>query len=181
MTLAVRRFADLLVTPWRNGHGRKADIAATDGWHVGFAWLDADAPFSDFTGHERTITLLEGPGFTLEFVGHPALPVAEPFQPARFDGGWPTRCRLDGGPCVVLNAMTQRSQRSHRVTLASLDGRRVVAAEGAATYLVLLAGAATGSAGAETLALGPRDGLHVTRDLTLDGAPGTVAWTVVID
>ena len=60
-------FADLTVSPWRNGAGRKADVAAGPDWLVGFAWLDRDAPFSDYTGHDRTITLIEGAGFALDF------------------------------------------------------------------------------------------------------------------
>ena len=61
--------AGLTISRWPNGAGRKADIATGDGWLVGFAWLDADAPFSDYTGHDRTIMLVEGPGFTLEVPG----------------------------------------------------------------------------------------------------------------
>jgi hypothetical protein len=55
------------VSRWRNGAGRKADIAAGPDWLVGYAWLDADAPFSDYAGYDRTITLIEGPGFILDF------------------------------------------------------------------------------------------------------------------
>ena len=78
----VLSFATRPLSRWPNGAGRKADIASGDGWMVGFAWLDADAPFSDLSGHNRTITLLDGPGFTLEFASpHPALSVQSPHAP----------------------------------------------------------------------------------------------------
>lgn len=110
-------FATRPVSRWVNGAGRKADIASSEGWMVGFAWLDADAPFSDFSGQDRTITLLEGPGFTLDFVPpHPPLVVRSRHVPAAFDGGWPTSCRIVE-PCLVLNAMSVRSQWRHDVRI----------------------------------------------------------------
>src|SRR4051794_39659659 len=110
-------FATRVVSRWPNGAGRKADIASGPGWLVGFAWLDADAPFSDLRGQDRTITLLDGPGFTLDFPPpHPALVVRSRHVPSAFDGGWPTRCRVLG-LCLVLNAMSVRGQWSHEVRI----------------------------------------------------------------
>lgn len=114
---APRRFADLAPSRWPNGAGRKADLAAGDGWLASFAWLDADAPFSDYTGHDRTITLIDGAGFTLSFAGHPDLAVKTRFTPTPFDGGWPATCRLADGPCVVVNAMTRRAAWRHAVEI----------------------------------------------------------------
>jgi environmental stress-induced protein Ves len=59
--MPVIRSAALPVSRWRNGAGRKADIATGDGWMAGFAWLDEEAPFSEFAGQDRTITLLQAP------------------------------------------------------------------------------------------------------------------------
>ncbi len=113
MTL-IRREA-LAVSPWRNGAGRKADIATGPGWLIGFAFLDACAPFSDYAGHDRTITLVQGPGFTLS--GPDAtLDITGLGQPTPFDGGWPLACRIHGGPCIVVNAMTERTRHRHSVT-----------------------------------------------------------------
>ena len=109
--------AGLTITPWPNGAGRKADIAAGDGWLVAFAFLDGDAPFSDYSGHDRTITLIDGPGFTLHGADGTELSVAQPFTPTPFDGGWTTACRLHATPCMVVNAMTRRAGWRHAVTL----------------------------------------------------------------
>ncbi len=113
----ILRFAGLETTRWRNGAGRKADIAAADGWMVGFAWLDADAPFSDYTGHDRTITLVDGPGFSLVFTGA-ELVVDQPRVPTAFDGGAAAQCRVRG-PCLVLNAMTPRDRFLHSVEVGA--------------------------------------------------------------
>ena len=96
------RFADLPRSPWPNGAGRKADIAVgpmgEDGrpdWLLAFAWLDAEAPFSDYSGFDRTITLVSGVAFVLEFGQQaPSLVVDAPFRPTAFDGGLPARCLL---------------------------------------------------------------------------------------
>jgi uncharacterized protein len=113
----IRRHANLPVSAWRNGAGRKADIASGPGWLLGFAWLDADADFSDYGGQDRTITLLQGSGFALDFAGRPPLVVDQPHRPSWFDGGWPARCRLLGGPCLVLNAISERALWRHSVEI----------------------------------------------------------------
>ncbi len=133
------RFADLAITPWRNGAGRKADIATGDGWLIGVAFLDNDAPFSDYAGHDRTITLLDGAGFELDIAGRGVVRVDQPHVPVRFDGGAATMCRLLGGPCRVLNAMTERARLTHTVRIARGE---VPPVESPVSLLVVLGGAA---------------------------------------
>ena len=147
------RFTDLTISRWPNGAGRKADVAAGPGWLVSFAWLDTDAPFSDYTGQDRTITLLEGAGFDLVFSPpHSVLSVRQPFAPARFDGGWPATCHLPAGPCVVLNAMTARIDWVHAVTV--LAQPVALPEEASVRFLVVLQGSCT-LAGSPPA--GPRD------------------------
>jgi hypothetical protein len=103
---------------------------------AGFAWLDTDAPFSDLSGQDRTITLLDGPGFTLDFVPpHPALVVRSRHVPSPFDGGWPARCRILG-PCLVLNAMSVRGQWRHDVRVLMAPARLPGPTPGAVAFLV---------------------------------------------
>jgi environmental stress-induced protein Ves len=129
-------FATRVLSRWQNGAGRKADIASSPGWMVGFAWLDEDAPFSDFSGQDRTITLLDGPGFTLDFAPpRPALVVRSRHEPSRFDGGWPTRCGILG-PCLVLNAMTVRGQWRHDLDILTAPARLPSPPAGAVAFLV---------------------------------------------
>jgi len=110
------RFADLVPSPWPNGAGRKADIRTGDGWVVAFAWLERDAPFSDYTGSDRTITLVEGAGFRLRFTPETStdLLIDRMHIPTDFDGGWPTQCEILG-PCLVLNAYSARARYRHSV------------------------------------------------------------------
>jgi len=138
--MSLIRRATLPVTPWPNGAGRKADIISGDGWLIAFAHLDADAPFSDYSGYDRTITLVEGPGFTLSGPGHPDLRLAMRAMPTQFDGGWPVRCHIEG-PCLVLNCMTDRTRWRHDVAVyAAGDPQPPGHADAVADLLVVLRG-----------------------------------------
>ncbi|MCW3476353.1 HutD/Ves family protein [Limobrevibacterium gyesilva] len=169
MSVALIPHASLAVIPWRNGAGRKADIATGPGWQVGYAWLDQDAPFSDYAGHDRIITLIDGRGFELRFPTH-TLAVRQLHRPAAFDGGWPTQCRILGGPCMVLNAMTERARHTGGVrVIEAADMQGVDAADTEALFLVVLRGQLGVTAGGATVAAGPRDALRITGPATLTG------------
>ena len=171
MTVPIR-FADLPKSPWPNGAGRKADIATgpigDDGkpdWLLAYAWLDGPAPFSDYGGHDRTITLVSGIGFVLDFAeAAPPLVVDAPFRPTPFDGGMAARCHLPAGPCLVLNAMSRRGFWRHRVTTA--NSRVPLPAVGGERFLVLLRGRC--SLGGTLL--NPRDALRTTEAVELAAA-----------
>ena len=165
------------MSPWRNGAGRKSDIAAGPGWLVGFAWLDAEAPFSDCAGHDRTITLIEGPGFTLDFgPSRPALIARRPYVPSTFDGGWAARCRVPDGPCMVLNAMTARASWTHSVTAAPA-ATITAPTPGGAAFLVVLEGSITiaGQRG------GARDAFRIEDATTPGAGPDARAALIRID
>ena len=179
MTLDIIRFDDLPISAWHNGAGRKADIAATAEWSVGFAWLETDAPFSDLAGRDRTITLVRGPGFTLDFADRPALHVTDPFRPSAFDGGWPTQCRLLGGAGLVLNAMTARARYRHTVQIVSAEPvAEITPGPAEAFFLVLLTGTATVADAA--VAIRPNDAVHADRPFTLRATPGALACAITI-
>ncbi len=166
------RFADLPQSRWPNNAGRRADVAAgpmgEDGkpdWMLSFAWLEGDAPFSDYTGHDRTITLVSGIGFVLDFGEAPApLVVQAPFQPRGFDGGLPTQLHLPAGNCLVLNAMTRRGRWRHRVTTVST--RVPLPAVEGERFLVVLRGRC--SLGGTLL--NPRDAVRATDAVQLAAA-----------
>ena len=180
MTLDVIRFHDLPVSAWQNGAGRKADIASTDGWSVGFAWLETNAPFSNFAGRDRTITLVNGAGFTLSFADRPALMLAEPFRPAGFDGGWPAQCTLLDGSNLVLNAMTARVRYRHRVTVLDADTMQdIMPGPAEAFFLILLTGTATVVDTAATLA--PNDAVHADRPFAVRATAGALACAITIE
>ncbi|WP_158743840.1 HutD family protein [Acidisphaera sp. L21] len=171
MSLEFIPFATLPITPWRNAAGRRANVASEAHWNVGFAWLDVDAPFSHYDGTDRTITLIDGPGFALEFVGYPTLRVDERYRPSAFDGGWPTECKLLGGPGMVLNAMTARATARHSVRIIrdALHIPQTAPDDAAAFFLVLLAGEATITAGDDVAVLQPRDAARISGRFSLQG------------
>ena len=170
-------FSRLEVSRWRNGAGRKADIAAGPDWLVGFAWLDADAPFSDYGGHDRSITLVDGPGFTLDFAPRqPALVARAPYVPRAFDGGWAAQCRVPDGPCVVLNAMTARAAWTHTVTVGPAAAT-AAPSPGGVVFLVVLEGSVT----IDGLTAGPRDTFRLDGAATPDASAGARAALIRID
>lgn len=180
------RFADLVQSPWPNGAGRKADIATgpmgDDGkpeWLVAYAWLDRDAPFSDYSGHDRTITLVSGVAFILGFVPpEPEKPshlvIDAPYRPTPFDGGLPATCRLPAGPCLVLNAMTRRGRFRHTVEIATTRAP-LPRAEGERVVVVL-----RGRCALDGEVLSPRDALLVPDAVRLAAASDSLLAVVTI-
>lgn len=121
MTMIIVPQATLAISLWPNGAGRKADIAQGQGWLAAFAWLDGDAPFSDYSGNDRTITLIDGAGFELCFEDSATMAVGLRC-PASFDGGAALACHLPHGPCRVLNVMTRRDTWRHDVQIGAVAG-----------------------------------------------------------
>ncbi|MBN8928389.1 MAG: HutD family protein [Rhodospirillales bacterium] len=166
------RAADLSETPWRNGAGRKADIATGPGWLLGFAWLDRDAPFSDYAGHDRTITLLHGAGFRLALPAGAELTVDKPFDPVAFEGAGPIACTLPAGPCEVMNVITAYPALSHTVQVMDAADLAHVT-PGPRVFLVVL----TGTLGAAQ----PRDTIVFSAPARLAPAAGTRVAVVRIE
>jgi uncharacterized protein len=108
-------------TPWKNGGGISVEIAAEhfdaggDGW-AGLVWsfsrtgFDVPSPFSDLTGTDRIIAVIEGNGLTLRATdGGEDVAVGGKFQPAAFDGGKPVEGVPDG-PIRVANVMGRQGR-----------------------------------------------------------------------
>lgn len=172
MDATLIRAAGLSESPWRNGAGRKADIASGPGWMLGFAWLDRDAPFSDYAGHDRTITLLRGAGFRLALPAGAELTVDRPFDPVAFEGAGPIACTLPAGPCEVLNVITAYPALSHTVQV--IDAAHLAHVDpGPRVFLVVL----TGQLGAAQA----RDTIVFSAPARLEPAPDTRIAVVRIE
>ncbi len=111
--------------PWGNGGGAsrelilrtRADTPDRLLWRMSTTRILTSCPFSAYAGYKRTITLLSGGAFTLDFFGEaPAHTVAR-FEPFDFNGGWKTHCNLPGDIAVVLNVMADESVIYSRTTL----------------------------------------------------------------
>lgn len=128
------RAAEHRRTPWKNGGGETAEVAAgpegagLDGfdWRVSLAWIEADGPFSAFPDIDRTLTILDGDGLRLSIGDGPEVDLVAGTEPHAFPGDVPAAVRLIGGPVTVLNAMARRARWRHAVRRVSVVGREVV-------------------------------------------------------
>lgn len=116
----VERFrrADLVAQPWKNGGGvtrevvcrpAGADMARFD-WRISIAQIGSSGPFSVFSGIDRVITLLEGPGVRLRsddgMIDHQ---LNQPLEPFSFPGEAIVQADLLGAESHDFNVMTRRS------------------------------------------------------------------------
>ncbi|MEN3380968.1 MAG: uncharacterized protein V7608_1012 [Hyphomicrobiales bacterium] len=127
-------------TPWKNGGGITIDIAdayapgAAPGswsgmlWRLGRTRIVEPGPFSDLSGYDRILTVIDGRGLVLEIAGGQALDVREPFRPVRFAGEDRITSRLEAGPVAVLNLMSDRRHAIDVVILSGQDARALDAA-----------------------------------------------------
>lgn len=162
--------------PWKNGGGTTLELAVEPPGatlDTGFAWRLSSAevatsgPFSPFPGIERTLLLLAGDGFRLDFGGHGAVTLDRPLEPVRFSGDWPARADLLGGSCVDFNLMADPRRCRARLEVLRLDGSRRLVLD-ARTVLLFLARGVT-SVPALDLHLGQG---HLLR---LEGGSGDLA------
>ncbi|MEO7236024.1 MAG: HutD family protein [Lapillicoccus sp.] len=146
-SLGIVRSAEREPTPWKNGHGATREIArrllGVRGprfvWRVSVSDVTQDADLARFPGVERSATLVDGDGLTIDVAGEQH--VLEPYGSVRFDGEAETRLRLAGGPVRILNVMALSSRMSARVEVVDLSTERPLTIAGT-TLVVLLSGAA---------------------------------------
>lgn len=105
--LQLRRAADLIAVPWRNGHGLTVPLFADDDsespdWRISVASIRADAPYSDFAGFQRAQVLLQGGPLHLDEAGVPLATLDAPGQRIAFDGALRIHARIDDS-CAVFN------------------------------------------------------------------------------
>jgi environmental stress-induced protein Ves len=79
------------------------------------AEIDRDGPFSDYAGFDRTLTVAQGHGLSLNGRVLGAAPFA-------FRGEEAVAARLAAGPMLVLNAITRRRAFGHRVERRAARG-----------------------------------------------------------
>jgi len=114
-----------LTMPWRNGLGTtiellKQDLPQGEGfaWRLSMADVTTDGEFSNFSGYDRTLLLLDGNGqgnrLTLDCAGVRQR-LDKPLQAARFRGEDSTFATLPDGPVKDFNIMTLRQHCAARV------------------------------------------------------------------
>jgi environmental stress-induced protein Ves len=116
MSVEIRHAGDFTKTAWRNGQGMTTELAREDApntaagffWRASVAQVTASSAFSIFPDVERSLTLLSGSGFALDFENGGHQIVDRIYQTIRFAGDVAVDCRLLGGPCEDLNIMVAR-------------------------------------------------------------------------
>jgi uncharacterized protein len=187
---AVHRIApgDRRRMPWRNGGGTTAEIVAEPGpggrfrFRLSIADVTASGPFSDFTGYDRHILLLEGKGFTLRVAGDAPRVVDRPLVPHAFDGGRAVSCALHGGPVRDLNLMVDRATTRGSIEVLRMAAGERVELPSAATVLAYLV---SGAAGACGVRLAPGDALRadgwIADRLRVEAGEGSALVVAAID
>lgn len=155
---------DYRVQPWANGRGQTVELARADGpagmiWRLSVATVAEDGPFSRLPGVQRSLTVIEGPGFDL--VGDDGLRLrCDPRHPVAFDGGLALAAAGVTAPSRDFNAMVARPLPPPEVWMAA----GAVAAGG------LIALHALGPASVDGAVLGPGETL-MTDGPTLVAGP----------
>jgi len=120
-------WANLPVSPWRNGGGETREILswpvgkADFTWRASIATISNDGPFSVFEGIDRSITLLTGHGVYLrseQGVDHHLDQTGVPFA---FAGEVPIQATLIDGVTTDFNIMTRRGMCTAQVQMSVQD------------------------------------------------------------
>ncbi len=125
------------ISPWKNGQGSTTELYAahppeeTDFlWRISMAGVTQDGNFSDFSGYDRVLLLLEGKGMTLCFENHGTCRLEKPLDMARFSGDWKTSAFLEEGSIRDFNVMTRRDRCTAEVKIFSEEGEYPLAFPG---------------------------------------------------
>ncbi len=137
------RRSSFTATPWKNGAGitHEAIRVPPTGeeflWRVSVAQIDSSGPFSDFSGFDRKMALLQGRGIALVFGnGEAARELRSVGDYVEFDGASPACCELLDGPCVDLNLIVSKSLRTAARIERLREGAPVAAGPGETTLIL---------------------------------------------
>jgi environmental stress-induced protein Ves len=112
-------------------------------WRVALTRILQDCEFSHFDRMDRTIMMIDGLGFELDFGGNGTALLDRRYNPVEFRGEWATRCRLLSGPVEVINVITDRRRATHHVTVMAVGmNERLRDLKGEASVIFCLVGEA---------------------------------------
>lgn len=147
MTLLIP-FAGLEPAPWKDGGGTTTELAiAPPGagldkfdWRISLATIAADGPFSRFSGVDRSLGLVDGPGVYLDIDEEGRFALCEDEPLIDFAGESHVIATLAGGPSTDFNVMTRRGRCHHKLGRRVLNGTSEFAPRGDVSVLFLAEG-----------------------------------------
>ena len=114
-------------TAWRNGGGVTFEIAAEPAdapnfdWRLSLAIIEAEGPFSEFPGIDRTLLVAEG-RIELGVADRAPRFYDAADEAALFPGDIPSAALLPDGPAAALNLMTRRGAWTGTLERRAVDG-----------------------------------------------------------
>ncbi|MFJ9712723.1 HutD family protein [Streptomyces sp. NPDC101234] len=123
MVMEIFRSDERTPSAWKNGGGVTREVAAEPPgaglddftWRISLADVVHSGSFSVFSGIDRIITVVDGPGMRLVVDGVPRR--VDPHEPFAFSGDAVTECALPGGPIVDFNVMVRRTRATAHVRI----------------------------------------------------------------
>ena len=101
--------------PWKNGLGHTTELAINSGgnldnfdWRLSIASVVNDGDFSNFSGYQRNLVLIEGEGIILDHRNGEIDKLTNLLDIAHFDGGSKTYGSLVNGGIKDFNIMTNK-------------------------------------------------------------------------
>ena len=102
--------------PWKNGLGHTTELAINSGgnldnfnWRLSIASVVNDGDFSNFSGYQRNLVLIEGEGLILDHRNGDIDELTNLLDIAHFDGGSKTHGSLVNGGIKDFNIMTNEN------------------------------------------------------------------------
>ncbi|MFA6153014.1 HutD family protein [Mesorhizobium sp.] len=164
--MRILRAEDHRSIPWKNGGGVTTEIVVSPAgaglddfdWRVSMARVEGSGPFSQFSGIDRTLAVLEGEGIVVEIAGRAPMTVNLATPPLSFPADVPTAATLIGGPITDLNVMSRRGRVTHSVERLTVATPVEISTKATTTLILCLTGGVIVS-GTEPIRLGPLDAL----------------------
>lgn len=105
------------IIPWKNGQGTTTELAINAAgnlddfdWRLSIATVTSDGLFSDFSGYDRNLVLIEGNGISLQHDDKHVDILRERLDIASFSGSSKTYGRLASGAIKDFNIMTKSNK-----------------------------------------------------------------------
>jgi environmental stress-induced protein Ves len=103
--------------PWKNGKGETIELAINEGgtlddfiWRLSMASVVEDGVFSDFSGYQRNLILIEGYGINLQHDDSKIDKLTRILDIANFDGGCRTVGNLPAGEITDFNVISHKEK-----------------------------------------------------------------------